>query len=75
VSSSNCGGPFFQLVVAVLASIVLENMLASLRPGGACLIEVLGKEYLAKIFQPTTSIVLPEGTEATGGGVQWIPCP
>jgi SAM-dependent methyltransferase len=54
--------------------IVLENMLASLQPGGACLIEVLGKEYLAKIFQPT-SIVLPDGTEATGGGVQWIPCP
>src|SRR5258706_8466484 len=28
--------------------IVLENMFASLQPGGACLIEVLGKEYLAK---------------------------
>ena len=55
--------------------IVLENMLASLQPGGACLIEVLGKEYLAKIFQLTTSTVLPDGTEATGGGVQWIPCP
>jgi SAM-dependent methyltransferase len=42
--------------------IVFENMLASLLPGGTCLIEVLGKEYLAKIFQPTTSTVLPDGT-------------
>lgn len=42
--------------------LVLRNMLASLRPGGACLIEVLGKEYLAKIFQPTVSTLLPDGT-------------
>jgi SAM-dependent methyltransferase len=42
--------------------IVLENMFESLQPGGACLIEVLGKEYLAKIFQPTTSTLLPDGT-------------
>ena len=42
--------------------IVLENTLASLQPGGACLIEVLGKEHLAKIFQPTTSTLLAEGT-------------
>jgi SAM-dependent methyltransferase len=41
---------------------VLENMFASLQPGGACLIELLGKEYLAKIFQPTTSTLLPDGT-------------
>jgi SAM-dependent methyltransferase len=41
---------------------VLENMVASLQPGGACLIEVLGKEHLAKIFQPTTSTLLPDGT-------------
>jgi SAM-dependent methyltransferase len=41
---------------------VLENMFASLQPGGACLIEVLGKERLAKILQPTTSTVLPDGT-------------
>jgi SAM-dependent methyltransferase len=41
---------------------VLENMLASLQPGGACLIELLGKERLAKILQPTTSTVLPDGT-------------
>jgi len=42
--------------------IVLKNMFASLQAGGACLIEVLGKEYLAKIFQPTTSTVLLDGT-------------
>ena len=42
--------------------LVLRNMLAMLRPGGACLIEVLGKEYLAKIFQPTISTLLPDGT-------------
>lgn len=41
---------------------VLENMFASLRPGGACLIEVLGKERLAKILQSTTSSDLADGT-------------
>jgi SAM-dependent methyltransferase len=41
---------------------VLQNMFASLQPGGACLIEVLGKERLAKILQPTISTVLPDGT-------------
>ena len=41
---------------------VLENMLGSLRPGGVCLIEVLGKERLAKILQRTTSTTLPDGT-------------
>jgi SAM-dependent methyltransferase len=41
---------------------VLENMFTSLQPGGACLIELLGKEHLAKILQATTSIVLPDGT-------------
>jgi SAM-dependent methyltransferase len=42
--------------------IVLENMFTSLQPGGACLIEVLGKERLAKILQPTSSALLPDGT-------------
>jgi SAM-dependent methyltransferase len=42
--------------------IVLENMLASLQPGGVCLIEVLGKEHLAKILQSTTSTILSDGT-------------
>ena len=41
---------------------VLENIFASLKPGGACLIDVIGKEYLAKVFQPTTSDALPDGT-------------
>ena len=41
---------------------VLENMFTSLEPGGACIIDVLGKERLAKILQPTISTVLPDGT-------------
>ncbi len=36
---------------------VLQNMFTSLQPGGAFLIEVLGKECLAKILQPTISTV------------------
>lgn len=42
---------------------VLENMFASLQPGGKCLIDVMGKEQLAKIFQPTTSGVLLDGSK------------
>jgi SAM-dependent methyltransferase len=42
---------------------VLNNMLSTLRPGGACLVDVMGKERLAKILQPTTSDVLPDGTK------------
>jgi len=42
--------------------LVLKNMFASLEPGGACLIELLGKEILARIFQPTTSTLLSDGT-------------
>ena len=41
---------------------VLKNIKTSLKPGGACLMELLGKEYLAKIFQPTISTVLADGT-------------
>jgi SAM-dependent methyltransferase len=41
---------------------VLENMIRSLQPGGACLIEVLGKERLAKILLTTTSTLLPDGS-------------
>ena len=41
---------------------VLENMVKSLHAGGVCLIEVLGKERLAKILQPTTSTTLSDGT-------------
>jgi SAM-dependent methyltransferase len=42
--------------------IVLENMLTSLQPGGVCLIDVLGKERLARILKPTVSTLLPDGT-------------
>ena len=41
---------------------VLQNMFTSLKPGGAALIEVLGKERLARILQTTSSTVLPDGT-------------
>jgi SAM-dependent methyltransferase len=40
---------------------VLENVLASLHPGGAFLIDVMGKERLAAILQRTSSSVLPDG--------------
>ena len=42
---------------------VLQNIFASLRSGGACLIDVKGKEGLARIFQPTSSETLPDGTQ------------
>lgn len=42
--------------------LVLRNILASLQPGGVCLFELLGKEHLAKIFQPTVSMDLPDRT-------------
>jgi SAM-dependent methyltransferase len=42
---------------------VLRNMFTNLKPGGACLIDVMGKERLAKILQPTTCDVLPNGTK------------
>jgi SAM-dependent methyltransferase len=41
---------------------VLKHILTSLKPGGVCLIDVIGKEWLAKAFQPTTSDILPDGT-------------
>lgn len=41
---------------------VLRNLLRSLRPEGACVIDVLGKERLAKIFLPTTSHEAPDGS-------------
>jgi SAM-dependent methyltransferase len=40
---------------------VLRNVHASLKPGGACLIDVVGKEWLAKHLQATTSRELPDG--------------
>lgn len=41
--------------------LVLRNICRSLRPGGACLIEMVGKEHLARIFQATSSDVLAGG--------------
>jgi SAM-dependent methyltransferase len=41
---------------------VLRNIFHSLQPAGVCLIEGLGKERLAKVFQPTSSTLLPDGT-------------
>lgn len=42
--------------------VVLKNIFTSLRPGGALLIDVMGKERLAGIFQPAISDVLDDGT-------------
>jgi SAM-dependent methyltransferase len=42
---------------------VLRNILTSLRPGGVFLIDVMGKERLAKILQPTTADELADGTK------------
>jgi SAM-dependent methyltransferase len=41
---------------------VLRNILTSLRPGGVLLIDVMGKERLAKILLSTTSDTLPDGS-------------
>ena len=40
---------------------VLENVHASLVPGGVFVIEMTGKEVLARIFQPTASSEVPGG--------------
>lgn len=40
---------------------VLRNVHESLRRGGVVLIDVIGKEYLAKVFQPTVSSATPDG--------------
>ena len=37
---------------------VLRNIFANLKSGGAFLIEVMGKEILARIFQPTRSDIM-----------------
>jgi SAM-dependent methyltransferase len=41
---------------------VLENVLASLKPGGAFFLDLLGKECLAARFQPTTAESHGDGT-------------
>lgn len=38
---------------------VIENMAASLKPGGRCVLDVMGKEVLARIFQPTSAHEIP----------------
>lgn len=40
---------------------VLENVCASLRPGGAFVIEVHGKEWLSRHFEPVGMETLPDG--------------
>ena len=47
---------------------VLSNIFTSLNPRGVLLVEVMGKEILAKIFQPTWSEKLPDGTKFIGRG-------
>lgn len=42
--------------------LVLRNIFTSLRPGGSLLMELAGKEILARIYQPTTSSLLPDGS-------------
>jgi SAM-dependent methyltransferase len=62
----------FDLVLSMLTSfgyfereeedeLVLRNIFTNLKSGGVCLIEVAGKEQIARIFQPTTSEALPDG--------------
>jgi len=40
---------------------VLENLCASLRPGGSLVIELLGKEWMAREFEPTITDHGPDG--------------
>jgi SAM-dependent methyltransferase len=42
--------------------LVLENVFSSLQSGGAFVMELLGKERLAKVLQSTTSTPLPDGS-------------
>jgi len=64
----------FDLVVSMFTSFgyfddkkedlhVLRNIFTSLRSGGVFLMEMMGKENLAKIYQPTNSDLLPDGTK------------
>jgi SAM-dependent methyltransferase len=41
---------------------VLGNLAACLRPGGQAVIEIKGKENLARVFEPIKTIELPDGT-------------
>lgn len=42
--------------------LVLRHVHESLRPGGALVIQTVGKERLARIFDPVTSATLPDGS-------------
>lgn len=42
--------------------LVLRQALESLRPGGAFVVDVMGKEQIATIFAPVTADKLPDGT-------------
>jgi SAM-dependent methyltransferase len=46
---------------------VLRNVLSSLRPGGVFFMELVGKESLAGVFQPTTMDTLPDGSRLVQG--------
>jgi SAM-dependent methyltransferase len=41
---------------------VLRNIFTSLKSGGIFFIDIVGKEWLAKVYQDTTSEKLPDGT-------------
>lgn len=41
---------------------VLKNVFSSLRPGGVFLMDIMGKERIAKIFAPRTWHRMPDGT-------------
>jgi hypothetical protein len=41
---------------------VLRNMVRNLKPGGACVIDVMGKERAARTLQPTSAETLQDGT-------------
>jgi SAM-dependent methyltransferase len=41
---------------------VLRNIHTSLRDGGVFLIDVIGKEHLAKVFRPAAAFTTPDGT-------------
>ncbi len=62
--------------------LVLKNLFTNLKPGGFCVIDVMGKEILSKIYQATTSDQTSDGTlmivrhkimkEWTRMGNEWI---
>ena len=62
----------FDLILSMLTSfgyfdrkdedrLVLRNMFTNLKPGGVCMIDLAGKEQVARAYQPTTSDTLPNG--------------